>query len=102
MSDIYAKNHQNDPDNKPIRLKPCPFCGGAPHFGVVEGDPETNSDVGGEFIACRKCGVTTVLVFPLKESAKEKLTWFWNRRDAATAKKSALRCADLARRERMI
>lgn len=62
------------------KLLPCPFCGGAPKHETVNGPLVSDGDVGGEYIACETCGVSTMLVFPLKEDALPKLMEMWNRR----------------------
>lgn len=62
-------------------LLPCPFCGGSAFQDEVGGDPEADSNVGGKFIACRKCGATTALYF----DRAENLVPAWNRRAHSAA-----------------
>lgn len=63
-------------------LKPC-GCGGSASFEVVEVDPsipiEHQPNFGGHFIACRKCGMSTVLVFNTKgDDPRPILREKWN------------------------
>src|SRR3990167_6835129 len=65
-------------------LLPCPCCGGKARFQVVEGDAYHDANVGGHYIDCEGCGLSTNLVFPLKddvsrELAKRELAEKWNK-----------------------
>lgn len=61
-----------------MKMKPCPFCGGKPKYLTIEG--EDNPNDGGECIECRKCGASSVVMFPLMDSVKELLVERWNNR----------------------
>src|SRR3990167_7001889 len=66
-------------------LLPCPCCGGKARFQVVEGDAYHDANVGGHYIDCEGCGLSTKLVFPRKddvsrELAKRELAEKWNKR----------------------
>src|SRR3990167_8571157 len=66
-------------------LLPCPCCGGKARFQVVEGDAYHDANVGGHYIDCEGCGLSTNLVFPRKddvsrELAKRELAEKWNKR----------------------
>lgn len=62
-------------------LKPCPFCGGAAEFGIVEGD-NGHPDIGAHFIGCINdmCAVSTALIFACGDDPKSLLQEKWNRR----------------------
>src|SRR3990167_4332103 len=67
-----------------IALLPC-RCGGKARFQVVKGDAYHDVNVGGHYIDCEGCGLSTKLVFPLKddvsrELAKRELAEKWNKR----------------------
>jgi hypothetical protein len=57
---------------------PCPFCGSAD----VRKMSMAGADEGGFIVECanRMCGVSTPIVFAIKESPDEKLADIWNRR----------------------
>lgn len=62
-------------------LMPCPFCGWAAEYGIVEGD-NGHPDIGAHFIGCTNdlCAVSTALVFPYGDEPKSLLVEKWNRR----------------------
>lgn len=82
--------NQDAPDSK--ELLPCPFCGGKP--SIVTLDESEPDNVGGQVVVCGKCQACSVVVFPLKESARDKLHEVWNRR----ARKEAIQTAAMALR----
>ena len=78
-------NHPtNNPHSYSIALLPC-RCGGKARFQVVKGDAYHDVNVGGHYIDCEGCGLSTKLVFPRKddvsrELAKRELAEKWNKR----------------------
>jgi hypothetical protein len=76
---------QSDKSGSP-KLLPCPCCGSSAEFKVVDDLPNINH--GGQFVECSnvaRCGVTTRLIFPLKDDVSRELAEVWNRRDVASA-----------------
>jgi Lar family restriction alleviation protein len=65
------------------RLKPCPFCGGAPEF--VRINDEADPCFGGVVASCLGCGAASRVYFPLKDDVTALLMEAWNKRtpDAA-------------------
>lgn len=64
-------------------LKPCPFCGGQPYHD--------ETDEGGHFIACSKCGGGTNLRFAHGDDPYPLLAEQWNRRALLSDDLEALR-----------
>ena len=62
-------------------LLPCPFCGWAAEYRIVEGD-NGHPDIGAHFIGCTNdlCAVSTALIFPCGDEPKPLLVEKWNRR----------------------
>ena len=59
-------------------LKPCPCCGADAKWDICtdEESPYWN----GEYIECTGCGLTTRVVFSIKEDGKPMIAAAWNRR----------------------
>lgn len=63
---------ENNRESRNCYLLPCPHDGGFADFH--------DSDDGGRYIECCKCGATTPLMYPLKESVDALLAERWNQR----------------------
>lgn len=68
-------------------LAPCPCCGAEAQFGKII--DAMSADYGAEYAECTECGLTTDLVFAVKEDAKLKLAESWNRRAHPSAQDKA-------------
>jgi hypothetical protein len=75
-------------------LERCPCCGGRAVFDRVNGREDKN--FGGEFINCVTCGLSTGLVFPLKDDVKRELRERWNRRALRSPQPAEPCCGEFA------
>lgn len=73
-------------------LLPCPCCGSKAEFKVVPYTDDVSENEGGHYVECTnsQCGVTTRLVFPLKDDVQHELTEVWNRRVVVSATKATM------------
>jgi len=63
------------------RISPCPCCGSEAFMNQVPYDPQSENS-GGYYIECgnRRCGITTRLVFCIKDDGRRDLVETWNKR----------------------
>lgn len=64
-------------------LLPCPCCAGKASFQAIPiptDESEMHANAGGEFIECEACGLTTNLMFPIKDDVRRQLAEKWNAR----------------------
>ena len=80
-------NHQ-DTSTEREKLKPCPFCGGAAKFNIINDDPEGPNHQG-HYIECEGCGASTKLMFSCGEDCRPALAELWNRRAALASRDEA-------------
>jgi hypothetical protein len=69
-------------DKESETLLPCPCCGGRAVYGRVN---EDGPNFGGEFVDCTSCGLSTTLMFPMKDSVTRELSEKWNKRFTRSA-----------------
>lgn len=81
---MVNKSDEQQSDKQRDALLPCPCCGSEARFEKVQHEI-LDPNFGAEYVECsnRLCGVTTRLVFPVKDDVRRELAEVWNRRSVA-------------------